>query len=1097
MASDDSAQNTFFYPWLPWSVRHLSGGSRTGEWLRLHLQRSLGTIADSLVYEVAGNRKNSLPSPWSRAMQFEQAVINSSYPTRKELLNELFGCFATVGLSRMFGLTLEAERVDLEDHIDKTDEAVGPFARRLFDFRPSGENALYTLPDGRHPWGVVYVLKVNRVVIGFTSPATVLCPAVQLPTAVPGMRWTADGRFGVPTGFLGAQQRQSLADWLSYLSKEILIAPDLRSHAMSSHMAAAIREFVEDLTGGRIGKSDLSDIYVANLPPRPRAFAALSHLPKDGASPSNATVELGDRWKRPLPLSPDRPVILFDPEMPSCMGLPAREITLYKSATLESVGFDKHVLERLYPGEIEVLTPDDIFLPDLFLLPGESALVNSWLNRRLEGNPILKGSPVTPLLPLQERIREMFSSDELSRICSLRAVTDDKGTEITVTLMIPLRDARDPYPITRTFPIKEQNLINDDLPVIALWPNITDLSWKLFYIFCEDRSAGLSVGGFHDYELRKVREGQEKVKYFTSNRFPDLIKLIDRGHFRGLIPVNPPPPTTNAASSWRVGFDFGTCFTNFFIDDGSGPSRKPLETHVIPLTLAQKENQLYLLYKFFIPETILPKDSNPPSLTALNTYGWQETLGALPQLYHETRVQWLRDASQVLRGRGIRTDLKWHQLQYQQPFIMELALLISSNAAAVGVSELDWSPSYPSAFSRNEMSRYRSLWGNLCTDLSGVTGQRHKFMEDDWDGMVQTEAVAFASYFGNHLKRQMVHTACLDVGGATTDISIWQENTLLHQVSIQFAGRDICTKIMRSKPSFIRYLFPPGITGGIDDNEDKLRQDPNFNCWFDNWLRYVSDELLRERIPILRSEQERQLIEFVSLMAVSMGGIYHYLGLLLRALAKESRLIRLAPVPVYIGGNGARFLNWLDESGSFTRGCDADKLMEVLQCRSSGFGDWRRGSAPTTLSNAFKDETACGLISKGVDLKLDSEPRDGLIVSGEQLLINGIVFETLDRVSMPMDMNRVESYELGSLNELQHFVSNYDEALATASIKTLLPIRKLASLETLLDQVEIEARSFCLERVNKYNFDLRPEPGFVTGLRALSNILARQWAERF
>ena len=98
---------------------------------------------------------------------------------------------------------------------------------------------------------------------------------------------------------------------------------------------------------------------------------------------------------------------------------------------------------------------------------------------------------------------------------------------------------------------------------------------------------------------------------------------------------------------------------------------------------------------------------------------------------------------------------------------------------------------------------------------------------------------------------------------------------------------------------------------------------------------------------------------------------------------------------------------------------------------------------------------------------------------------------------MPMDMNRVESYELGSLNELQHFVSNYDEALATASIKTLLPIRKLASLETLLDQVEIEARSFCLERVNKYNFDLRPEPGFVTGLRALSNILARQWAERF
>ena len=58
---------------VPKTEPPLAGGAKAGEWQGRD-QQSLGVIAKSLVYEVASTRVNSLPSPWSRALQFEQAV---------------------------------------------------------------------------------------------------------------------------------------------------------------------------------------------------------------------------------------------------------------------------------------------------------------------------------------------------------------------------------------------------------------------------------------------------------------------------------------------------------------------------------------------------------------------------------------------------------------------------------------------------------------------------------------------------------------------------------------------------------------------------------------------------------------------------------------------------------------------------------------------------------------------------------------------------------------------------------------------------------------------------------------------------------------
>ena len=587
------------------------------------------------------------------------------------------------------------------------------------------------------------------------------------------------------------------------------------------------------------------------------------------------------------------------------------------------------------------------------------------------------------------------------------------------------------------------------------------------------------------------------MKYFSTDRFPDLVRIKERGQERGLIPVNTPAASKGSAGQWKVGIDFGTSFTNFYIDDGAGPQRRPLDTRVLSLTLSQKEARQTLLNQYFIPEAMLPRGMNPPTATAISLRGWQEVNGKVPDLFHEARLKVPTPAE--FGGAELRTGFKWKQLQYQKPFLRELALLVSSNAAAGGALELEWAVSYPSAFSINEVNNYRRLWNDLCDDLTRLTGLTQTLAVERGNGGLQTEAVAFASFFGNFLNRQMVHTACLDIGGGTTDISLWEDNALLHQVSLPFAGRNICAHLLQRKPSFLRRLFPQSLTDSISSDEARARQDRNFVSRLDNIMRYGSDELLRERLQILRADSNDQLEQFISLLAISLGGIYHYLGTILRGLDGENSLKRRAAMAVYAGGNGGRLLNWLDQSGSFSKGCEADQLMQRLQQTSAGF---TTGGGETTLSEDYKNETACGLISLGVNLRGDFDPRHHDLFAGDTMAINGITYRPTDRIpfqsgGLESRDGRISSYGLQGLEELKRYCANFDQVLQEQRIRSLLPLRKLTDLDSLWEQVTIEVRSLCLEREGCEVAELEPEPGFILGLRALTNTLGRQWAERF
>ena len=127
----------------------------------------------------------------------------------------------------------------------------------------------------------------------------------------------------------------------------------------------------------------------------------------------------------------------------------------------------------------------------------------------------------------------------------------------------------------------------------------------------------------------------------------------------------------------------------------------------------------------------------------------------------------------------------------------------------------------------------------------------------------------------------------------------------------------------------------------------------------------------------------------------------------------------------------------------------------------------------------------------------DFDPRDDLMICGARLVVNDLSFNSGDRVELPHTMSRIERYELPDLDAVRVFVDHYDASIAELRICSLIPIRQLCDLETLWSEVETEVRSLCLAKVGQEASDLEPEPGFILGLRALTNTLGRIWSERF
>ena len=233
--------NINHHPLLPKTTQNFPGGPAAGQW-NVEGVPLFNRLGNSLDFE-SGNQNeiNSIPSPWSRALQFISAMRNNKYPSREWLIAQYRGFLAAIALSENLKLPLQAIKINLKDH-QRTE-----FGRCLEKLKPSDEENVFAVALEGGPWSQLYLFESEGTVLGFTSPATLVVPTGHLRNNLSQrIPWVKGNCFADPIkNGLTQTQKEILAPWLQNLKTELLKNPV--NEKLAGEVAIELEQFLQDL----------------------------------------------------------------------------------------------------------------------------------------------------------------------------------------------------------------------------------------------------------------------------------------------------------------------------------------------------------------------------------------------------------------------------------------------------------------------------------------------------------------------------------------------------------------------------------------------------------------------------------------------------------------------------------------------------------------------------------------------------------------------------------------------------------------------------------------------------------------------------------
>lgn len=370
----------------------------------------------------------------------------------------------------------------------------------------------------------------------------------------------------------------------------------------------------------------------------------------------------------------------------------------------------------------------------------------------------------------------------------------------------------------------------------------------------------------------------------------------------------------------------------------------------------------------------------------------------------------------------------------------------------------------------------------MTEELQAQTGITHICPQSDDVGLFKTESLAIAQYFADQERHDLIRTTCIDMGGGTSDISVWYNNELIHQCSVLLAGRHLLSNFLELNPNFFSQLFEQNLK-----DWDRLTED-KFSAKLDVFLRLESEKWLKNKRDF--AEDDPKFQGLLRLMAIGMGGLYYYVGTILGVLEQEEKYKSREITPVYIGGNGSQVLNWLVEGGRLLADSEISDLLSQMLNKGSGFND--RILEKTRLSQRPEDEVACGLV-------LDRAKLTGWNKKTKEPLIEWI--ETLKFEG------NIRKLKIPDLVPLRTFLDYFHVSLKELEIEEILPLQNYelgdepgaepesTYNQTLWRNTQMELTNISLKMKRETN-DILLEPPFIMGLKALLKVLAKEWADK-
>ncbi|MBL7086065.1 MAG: hypothetical protein ISS28_03030 [Candidatus Cloacimonetes bacterium] len=586
------------------------------------------------------------------------------------------------------------------------------------------------------------------------------------------------------------------------------------------------------------------------------------------------------------------------------------------------------------------------------------------------------------LLPIKSELLKYFDVNRIMK----DVILEESHGSVKITIKIPTEN--DELKIEKTYlqsdivKIKEKDLIH-----FTLWPKVDSELWKDdYYLLVKALDIELYNITFFNKDGNDIRDDiqcynkGESVEIYKIKEIPLGVKFSYKNNNDCIFIFKEKKLFNTKCDSNKqaiIATDFGTSNTTVaakinnqikileFCNQNNRNDLLNYEDFLILYKPQEEKNKeenfiayIDTLKMHFFPQSLCSGDRNiekipkNPFMSMIRIDEKNVTRevlakGKIPFYLSEE----VRTAGYTLKG-----DLKWSKdenLNYEaKMFLKEIFLLIKLYAVKNRIdlkNNLIMHWAYPKSFTNRQKTLLNNIWEGFCKDF-----KEHNSFD---------ESIATLAYFAHDGKlNPLIERTYLtiDIGGGTSDVAIRHKTEDVFYFSTPFGGNDLLgweSKFKNSKSILVQFLVD-----SLSKNLDGIIEDLDRTYWkslSDDHLRFnyltliMKNELFKEIITEAKNDKAKiQIMYFY-------GALFFELGIQISKIDKEKLSEDLE---VYIGGNGLRFLYWLDGEWKDSKYEVPSVIKEYFKKMiNAGMSKEYFKKIQITFSNNPKSEVAMGL----------------------------------------------------------------------------------------------------------------------------------------
>jgi len=556
------------------------------------------------------------------------------------------------------------------------------------------------------------------------------------------------------------------------------------------------------------------------------------------------------------------------------------------------------------------------------------------------------------ILPFKKEILDFFSAKEIKE--DLNPVYIEDSNLIKFSFYLPVGETK--YKIEKTYKTKaaqkeDGEIIEIDAPIIEIFPNYLGINWKKYFLFHGNAERYLISPVAEKGELKKMAKREhefsengynEKIKIYEitgDNPFPEAIEINSTsGDSLGLIMIGKKDKKERLKDKWTIGIDFGTSNTNVFKNGGEDTAERWVYNFPEYYRTVTKCNNIYrkkILDNYFLPTERVEL----PIPTTLKVYSNDATTDLMLLDYFIYYPIGFKFPENIL------SDFKWDG-PGAEDFLESLFFLLLIEVVKNNIAEVHLASSYPKAFSNDNITVFKLRWEKVFNKLLkpsnsnlNVVNIHDNTVSDNYVKVIvkspvfRTEGIAAGEYFAhaatipdiNDRANKKIAAICLDVGGGTTDISIWYLDNIEFDASVLLAGRQI-SNLLQKNSRVRELLFSKEAAIAL---EEKSNAAPFFSARL-NLILKKEEKQIKDNLVNHNSNKDVQWLR--QIIALEFGALSFYAAQVCISTNEKvgGLLSRIASdgINLHWGGNAAKLINWIDH-GRYTRDGNASKILNA------------------------------------------------------------------------------------------------------------------------------------------------------------------------